>query len=63
MGCSKKKKQALSWSADATSHLFRASRQSNLSANDTGDNEMKPEDEHIYPGIYLPAKKTPENLR
>ena len=37
-------------------HLSRVSRQSHISANDKGDNEMIPEAMHKSPGIYL----TPE---
>ena len=39
--------------------LPRVSRESRLSANDKGDNEMITGPAHIYPDIYLTAKETP----
>ena len=40
-------------------HLSRVSRQSRLSANDKGDNEMKLEDMHRSPGISLTVEENP----
>ena len=40
----------------ANGHLPRVSSQSRLSANDFGDNKVKPEGVNRSPGIYIPAK-------
>ena len=40
-------------------HLLRVSRQSHVSANDKGDNEMIPGAVHISPGIYLTVEEKP----
>ena len=40
-------------------HLLRVSRQSRLSANAKGDNEMIPGGVHRSPGIYLTAEENP----
>ena len=40
-------------------HLSRVSRQSHISANDKGDNEMIPEAGYISSGIHLTTEKTP----
>ena len=47
---------ALVW-FQAKGHLPRVSRQSRLSANDKGDNEMIPGAVHRAPGIYLTAEE------
>ena len=40
----------------ANDHLQRVSRQSRLSGNDKGDNEIIPGAVHRSPGIYLTAE-------
>ena len=44
----------------ADGHLSRLLRQSRLSANDKGENEMKPEVLNRSLGIYLMAEENPE---
>ena len=43
----------------ANGHLPRVSRQSRLSANDKGDNEIIPGAVHRAPDIYLTAEESP----
>ena len=50
---------ALSCFALVKGHFPRVSRQSRLSANDKGDNEIIPGAVHRYPGIYLTAEEIP----
>ena len=45
----------------ANEHLSPVSRQSRLSDNDKGNNQVKPGVMHRSHGIYLMAEKTPEN--
>ena len=46
----------------AKGHLHQGSRPSRLSANDKGDNEVKPGAVHRSPGICLTTEEIPENL-
>ena len=46
----------------ANGPLPQMSRQSRLSTNDKGDNEMISGVVHKFSGIYLTAEETPENL-
>ena len=47
----------------ANGHLLRMSRQSRLSANDKGDNEVIPGIVNRSPGYYLIAGEDPERLQ
>ena len=44
-------------------HLPRVSSQSRLSANDKGDNEVKPRTVHRSHGIYLRVEENPGNYQ